>query len=116
MSQKLWEAVEHLKCVTFVDFAYAVHIILEVMEEICAFSFQDQDLLAQFVIVFSDCSNLISLFLLTNCLIVKQKGYIYLKGERMVLWSTFERSFLKLISTDEELLSAFLNLQDSLLK
>ena len=81
------------------------------------FNIDDLTVLIEYIIINSKHKKLISMFTLSNCLIVKQKIFSYLKFDRKTeLWSMFEKCILTLASLTSEFSLLYLELQDSLLK
>ena len=104
MNQLVWQAIEHFKCVNFVEFRDTLQVMLESVEFVEVIP-DEHDLVIQFVIAFSDVANLPSKFLLLDSLIMKQNKVPAFKttDHNIYRWSCLESGVLKLIANDDAL-------------
>jgi hypothetical protein len=114
--RRLWQAIEHLKCVNRVQFAYALRIITEALTQIQALQPVEPTAI-QFAIVYSDCQELPGYFLVINSLVVRQQFMkLFQKYENeMFMWHGLEAALLKLLSRNDRLMSMYLQLQQDLM-
>jgi hypothetical protein len=110
--QRLWEAIEHLKCIAFVGFGSCLQVVLEALTQLEELAEID-DVVLRFAAVYCDCSRLLRHFLVLNALVVRG-GADRLFGGRereLVLWYKFEAAILKLVTADSRLLARYLACQ-----
>lgn len=119
LNQRLWQAIEHLKTIQRVKFAYVLRIMFEGLQMLSGLMQSDEgeDLIYQHAIAFSDCPLLISRFLIINSLVVKQPRFHKIAHENidLFIWSKLESAILKLMNNNSELLTNFLSFQDQII-
>ena len=116
LNQKLWAAVEGLKCIEKVKFSWSLKIIFGALAQLDELIRVDdsESTVIQFTLAFSESPLFISRFLLINVFVMKQKFFHKLTGhtQDMLLWSRLESAVLKLLKRNEKILLYFLSVQD----
>ncbi|OHT01741.1 hypothetical protein TRFO_31294 [Tritrichomonas foetus] len=120
MNQKLWAAIEHLKCIKHIKFEWSLKLILDALmqlDELIRIGDSESTTVVQFAVAFCDCSLIIYRFMIINIFVVKQKTFLAMTNENtdLFLWSRLESAFLKLMASDDKLMTSFLALQDDLM-
>ena len=129
LNQKLWQiislfgSIRHLQfSSTYFVFSHVLRQIEELKDACNIDSFEtgkevDEDSLFQFTIAFSDCPLIITRYILINALVIKQDRFKFMSSNDsdFVLWSKLETAFLKLLSSDSELMSEILDFQEMLI-
>jgi hypothetical protein len=112
--QRLWEAIEHLKCIAFVDFGSCLQVVLEALGQLEQLAEID-DVVLRFAAVYCDCTKLLRHFLVLNALVVRGGvGALFGGHEReLVLWYKFEAAILKLVADDQRLMARYLACQSN---
>lgn len=120
LNRKLRETIEHLKCIKTVKFEWSLNLILESLSQFDEMIKYDniENSIIQFALV--SCSNVsfISKFIIINIFVVRQEAFKIMVNENRdtYLWSRLESTILKLLASDEQLLTQFVILQDELSK
>jgi hypothetical protein len=110
---RLWNAIEQLKCINVVEFSSVMGVLLEALAMIQELE-KVNDKVLPYAIVYSDCRQIPSHFLMITCLIVRQKFLRLLddREDELFLWFKLEAAVLKLAARDEALMSLYLRIQD----
>jgi hypothetical protein len=116
IQRRLWQAIEHLKCINHVEFAQALRVMFQALLQIQALE-KIEPKAMQFAIIYSDCQELPGYFLVINCLIVRQTFLkLFQKYENeLFVWHSLEAALLRLISTNDKLMTLYLELQEQLM-
>jgi hypothetical protein len=115
LQQRLWEAIEHLKCVGFVRFGSKLQVVLEALMQLEKLAEID-DVVLMFAAVYCDCTKLPGYFLMLNALVVRGgvERVFWANEKELVLWYKFESAILKLVRADQRLMSQYLACQTDL--
>lgn len=117
MNQRVWQTIEHFKCINFVEFRFVMRIMVEAVNQIKTIVEDDDEMPIRFIVAYSDVANLPSSFLLNDCLIAKQTKILVYDDhdEDLILWSRLEAQVLTLMAGNDILMEKFLECQKRLL-
>ena len=119
LNKKLWEAINHLKCIEFIKFEWSLKLILDSlsqMDELIRIDSRGGTEIIQYAIAMCDCPLILTIFILINVFVVKQKAFKTMTNESrdFFLWSSLESAIIKLMGGNEKLMVSFLEFQDEL--
>jgi hypothetical protein len=122
IQQYLWESIEHLRSLNYVEFGGKLRIFMESLSAIRPLGESD-DLALRFAIVYCDCARLVCDFLLVNALLVRNPRVKIWddNDDRLVLWFWFEAAILRLMTMYEQakshgpIMPLYLRIQDDLI-
>ena len=128
LNQKLWQVVGLFGSVSSVQFSSVFLVFIQAIKHVLELEtacysnsnkFRDEnDILVQFAIAFSDCPIIITKFILINALLVKQDRFKFMSDTDayLILWCKLESSILKLLSSNPELMNTILSFQEMLIE
>jgi hypothetical protein len=116
LTQKLWTGITRLKCFDQVRFEWALDVVLDALGSLDELTHSDDldSRVIQGAVAFSECSNLLSRFMLVNVFAMKHKAFrsISTTTSNFLLWIRFEYAVLKLLERDTALMASYTRLQD----
>jgi hypothetical protein len=116
LTQKLWSGITHLKCFDQVRFEWALDVVLDALGSLDELTRSDDidSRVIQSALAFSECTNLLSRFMLVNVFVMKHKAFrsISTTSSGFLLWIRLEAAVLKLLQRDAALMAAYFTLQD----
>ena len=119
LNKKLWEITSYLGSIRSMKFSKVFFVFLSVLNQIKEFEFIDNntDPIIQFCIAFADCPVLLTRFIVTNSLFVKQDRFKNMSDSDndLMLWCRLESSILKLLALDSALMNDCLIFQQQLM-
>jgi hypothetical protein len=113
LQKKLWDAIETINCLNQVEFWSTLRLILEALSQLQELE-RIEPMAMQMAIVYSEFKSLPCMFVLINCLVIRQ-NFIQLFSEyenEIFLWHKLEAAILKVMAGDDALMSAYLHLEN----
>ena len=120
LNEKLLSITAHLESIRMMKFANVFSVFRQTLVQIKSFEFieENTESILQYCIAYCDCPSLISKFIITNSLVVKQDRFATMSDPDidMVLWYKLESSIIRLLALEPDLMNDCLEFQTSLIE
>ena len=120
LNEKLLSITAHLGSIRTMSISNAFLIFHETLNLIKSFEFieENTESILQYCIAYCDCSSIITKFIITNSLVVKQDRFALMSDpdNDQVLWYKLESSIIRLLASDPDLLNDCLSFQTYLIE
>jgi hypothetical protein len=113
--QKLWAAIQHLKCINTVSAGSRLQVAIEAATQLAPLA-RVNDIVFRFAVVYCDCASLPCHFLQISALIVRQdKVKLFDENDQgLILWYRLEASLMKVMATNDDLMSKYVKAESEL--
>ena len=120
LNEKLLSITAHLGSIRTMSISNVFIIFHETLNLIKSFEFieENTESILQYCIAYCDCSSIITKFIITNSLVVKQDRFALMSDNDtdQVLWYKLESSIIRLLALDPDLLNDCLSFQTYLIE